>query len=224
MKRFRKLFQLVVATLAASFLLPISVYAAVLNAKKYKEYGEDMGVVLLDVNWGRYWGCGQYENAQLINLKFELFPDNNKTPDKFSVIDLKTPSRLMVDPVFLNYGFLVNPGHYALTGASVKVANSNPIRVGYFKGNKNNFIKDDKAEGGTFTVGKGEVVYIGNFYLDCTENPPIPWRYYSQGHENFKKQVAEYKRKYKFLKDKDVIYRLFKTEHFGLDYELPPDK
>ena len=224
MKRFRRLFQLVVAVFAVPFLFQTSVYAAVLNARNYKEYGEDMGVVLLDVNWGRYWGCGQYENAQLINLKFELFPDNGETPDKFSVIDLKTPGRLMVDPVFLNYGFLVKPGQYALTGTSVKVANSEPIRVGEFKGNKDNFIKDGKAEGGTFTVRKGEVVYIGNFFLDCAENPPVPWRYYSEGHENFKKQVTEYKRKYKFLKEEDVIYRLFKTEHFGLDYELPLDK
>jgi hypothetical protein len=33
-----------------------------------------LGVVLLDVNWGRRWGCGDFQNAELRQLSFDRVP------------------------------------------------------------------------------------------------------------------------------------------------------
>ena len=74
--------------------------------------------------------------------------------------------------------------------------------------------ENGKPVGGTFEVKAGEIVYIGDFGLDCAGDQPIPWRYYIQK-EDFGRYVAQLKKEYKFITDKQVIYRLFQTNKFG---------
>ena len=41
-----------------------------LTERSYAADGAAGGIVILQVNWGRYWKCGPYENAQLQRLQF----------------------------------------------------------------------------------------------------------------------------------------------------------
>ena len=175
-----------------------------------------MAVVLVDVNWGRSWGCAGYENAQLVNLTFDhVSPAEKYADDEYSEIKLKTPSRLFVNPDYSNYGFIVRPGVYALTEFTIKVARS-VSDVGYIKAGKSELIEGRKYHGGILRVGAGEVVYVGHFDLDCMESP-IPWRYYLEGQDAFDEYVADVRKKFRFLKDADFVYRLFFTTNFGVD-------
>ena len=178
------------------------------------------GVVLLDVNWGRWWGCGGYENAQLISLAFDKLPmmlmDNEAAPS----LVLHTPSRLMVDPVFINYAYSLEPGEYAVSALSIKVAES-VTKIGFLTAQRDKLYSEGLPIGGTFEVKPGEAVFIGNFYLDCTYDPML-WRYYSNGKEAFDAQVTEYEKRFPFLDLNNTQFRLFKTTIFGHDYELAP--
>jgi hypothetical protein len=129
------------------------------------------------------------------------------------------PSRLTRSLRFLNYAFILPPGEYALSGVSIKVARS-ISEVGYLKAKRSDLIKDGKPDGGSFTVAAGEIVFIGNFFLDCQTGPML-WRYYPERQEDFQKQVAEYRAKFPFLEAERFRYRLFKTKYFGTDHELP---
>lgn len=215
---FRPIFLSVfVATLF--FVSQNNVCADELTEENYQMSKGKMSVVLVAVNWGRQWGCGKYENAQLVSLTFELFPNSSAVVDGYSSLELKTPSRLFIKPEFVNHAFILTPGQYALTSFSVKAAKSRND-VGHFNATKKDLVKEGIPNGGTFTIGAGEVVYIDNFFLDCYYNP-VPWRYYSEGRDGFSRHVAEFKQQYKFLGDKEVTYRHFKTKNFGNDYELP---
>ena len=177
------------------------------------------GVVLMDINWGRLWGCGDHENAQLIGLAFDKLPMLNISNDAEPSFVVKSPARLMVDPVFINYAFLLEPGEYAISAFSIKVADS-MSKVGFLTAQRDHLYKGGKPIGGSFTVNPGETVFIGNFYLDCAYGPML-WRYYPDGREAFKQQVDEYRTKFPFLNLSDVKFRLFETKEFGYDYELP---
>lgn len=201
------------------FLLPAAAAAEKLQERSYEQLAAEMGVVLLDVNWGRRWECAGYENAQLVRLNFESTSRQSGDGDRYTVIRLQSPSRLFVDSAFLNYGFLVEPGTYALTEWSVKTAKS-ASDVGYKKAGRQELVDDGVYHGGTFTVGAGEVIYIGNFYLDCYYSP-IPWRFYTEGASNFDAHVRQYKAKYAFLQTATVEFRLLKTDNYGTSYELP---
>lgn len=178
------------------------------------------GIILLDVNWGRRWGCGGHENAQLISLAFDRLPMSSVNNEVEPSLVLHTPSRIMVDPVFLNYAYSLEAGEYAISAFSIKVADS-VSKVGFLTAQRENLYSGGKPVGGTFTVKPGEAVFIGNFYLDCTYGPTL-WRYYSDGKEAFEAQVQEYAQTFPFLDLHDVQFRLFKTKEFGNDYELAP--
>lgn len=203
------------------FLLHAVAAAEKLRESSYEQLAADMGVVLLDVNWGRRWNCAGYENAQLVSLVFENISHESGDSDKFTEIRLQSPSRLLVKPVFLNYGFLVQPGTYAFTRWSVKTAKTS-TDLGYRTASRNELVEDKLYHGGTFTVGAGEVIYIGNFYLDCYYSP-IPWRFYTAGASDFAAHVRQYKTKYEFLQDATVEFRLFETDNYGTSYVLPND-
>jgi hypothetical protein len=178
------------------------------------------GVVLLDVNWGRRWSCGVHENAQLISLAFDklpMSPINNQTEP---TLVMQSPSRLVVDPVFINYAYSLEPGEYAVSAFSIKVADS-MSKVGFLTAQREKLYSGGMPVGGTFTVKPGEAVFIGNFYLDCAYGPTL-WRYHSDGKEAFDAQVKEYAKRFPFLELNDVQFRLFKTQKFGNDYELEP--
>ncbi len=187
--------------------------------KAYQAGINSNGVVVLDVNWGRKWNCGGFENAELMKLEFDRVGGEAKADSAKADFVIEGPSRLTRTLRFLNYGFLLPPGDYVLSGISIKVARS-ITDVGYLNAKRSDLIKNGQPKGGTFTVAAGEIVYIGNFFLDCKTGPML-WRYYTPGQEGFQKHVAQYKSKYPFLEPQRFQYRLFRSDTFGTDYELP---
>ncbi|MGI9235556.1 MAG: hypothetical protein ACR2RD_18135 [Woeseiaceae bacterium] len=190
-----------------------------LKSRNYKKYGDTMGVVLLDINWGRSWGCGEFENAQLTKLSFERAPLTNEPNSKFSSILLKSPSRLFVNPEFLSYGFVVQPGEYVLTEFAIKAARSKKD-VGHIKADRETLVDGENYRGGVLRVDAGEVIYVGHFGLSCLEHPTL-WRYYAEGWESFANAKDKYREEFGFLGGTEIQYRLFETEYFGPMYELP---
>lgn len=204
---------------AALCLVTHPAAAEKLKSKSFKKLGTSMGVVIVDANWGRTWGCGGYDNAQLTDMKFELVSPSDKNADKkHSEIVLEAPSRLFVNEEFSTYGFIVEPGDYALTEFRIKVARSHN-EVGYLQAERSDLVEGDVYSGGLLNVGAGEVVYVGHFGLDCTMSP-MPWRYYLQGDDAFDEYLAALRKKFKFLKGVDVDYRLFATTNFGEDFNF----
>lgn len=179
-------------------------------------YKPELGVLIIQVNWGRSWKCGQFENAQLQALTFTKSPIEDTTPLS---LDLETPSKLLVDNKYLPYAFVVQPGEYVLTGFDVKVARS-AVDVSHIKASKDHLLKDGKPTGGTFTVGAGEAVYVGHFGLDCGAEPFL-WRNYLESREDFEKYVRGFREKFPFMKPVPVQYRLFSTQLFGRPFSLP---
>lgn len=196
-------------------MLPAFVIAAEPVNLTETTYKADLGVLIVQANWGRAWKCGQFENAQLQALTFTKSPIDTS---ESVTLDLETPSKLFVDNKFLPYAFVIQPGDYVLTAFDVKVARS-VSDVAHIKGSKNNLIQDGKPVGGTFTVDPGEIVYIGHFGLDCGEEPFL-WRNYIQNREDFEGYVASFREKYPFAKQVPVQYRLFSTEFFGRSFTL----
>jgi len=178
-----------------------------LSEAGYLESAGQEGVVLLEANWGRRWGCAGSENAQLQELTFTRVAD--EASDRV-VLKLKTPSRLFVDNRFSPYALLIEPGEYALTGFDVKVARS--------MSDISHAVWDDQY-GGSFSVTAGEFVYIGHFGLDCTVEP-IPWRYYIEGEDEFKRYIEGFREQFPFVGDTTVEFRLFETTLFGTEYSL----
>ncbi|HJX09632.1 MAG TPA: hypothetical protein VJ733_03930 [Candidatus Binatia bacterium] len=195
--------------------LPTLVVAAEPVDLSESMYRADLGVLIIQVNWGRTWKCGQFENAQLQALTFTKTPVD--TPEPIS-LDLVTPSKLFVDNKFLPYAFVIQPGEYALTAFDVKVARST-TDVAHIKGSKENLIRDGKPIGGTFTVNPGEAVYVGHFGLDCGAEPFL-WRTYIDGREDFEKYIGGFRAKFPFAKQVPAQYRLFSTQLFGGPYTL----
>jgi hypothetical protein len=201
-----------IAILGALPSLVVAAEPVSLSADSYKA---DLGVLIIQVNWGRTWKCGQFENAQLQALTFTK--STIDTPESVS-LDLETPSKLFVDNKFLPYAFVIQPGEYVLTAFDVKVARS-VTDVAHINGSKDNLIKDGKPVGGTFTVNPGEIVYVGHFGLDCGAEPFL-WRNYIQNREDFEGYVAGFREKYPFAKQVPVQYRLFSTQLFGNPFAL----
>ncbi len=176
----------------------------------YKDSGKKNGVVWISVNWGRAWNCGGYQNAQLTSMAFDHLPvaAAESPPD----LVMNSPSRLKAEAVFVDYAYLLEAGEYALSGVAIKVAKS-VSEVGYVTLDRGRLFDGEHPKGGTFSVAPGEIVYIGNFYLDCAYGPSL-WRYYTPK-EQFNKHRRQFKSAYPFLNAKDVRYRLFKTKVFG---------
>ncbi len=196
-------------TFICIFSAPIQ--ATELSADAFANHKATKSIVLVAANWGRQWQCGAYENAQLVNLEFLNLQNDEK-------LTLDTPSKLSVKPEFINYGYIVDPGTYAISAFSVKVAKS-VTDVGYIKADKNKLITDGVPNGGTFTVKAGEVSYIGHFFIDCYKEP-IPWRFYPEGKEAFNSYVNSIKKQYVYLQDADISFNILNTTVFGAPYEL----
>jgi hypothetical protein len=204
----------------ALILVPVlQVMAQVpLSEETFKRSGSSMGTVILQVNWGRYWKCGPYENAQLQRLTFRHLGEKAETlsaPDW----ELSPASTLLTKPSFEPYVVLLGPGKYALSGFRFKVAAStSDVRVAEVDSSK--LIVDGKPVGGFFSVTAGEIVYIGHFGVDC-HGEPTPWRFYIDGRQDFERYVDGVHKRFPFTRDVPVTFRLFQTEHFGQAYELP---
>ena len=177
------------------------------------------GVVLLAVRWDRRWKCAGFENAQLRVIGFDKLPSTKANDDAAADIVLDDAPLVMTKPTFDNYAFLVEPADFGLSRLEIKVARS-VSDVGFFKVPRSKFLKDGQSLGGTFTVGAGEVVYLGHFYLDCHQQP-ILWRYYPEGREGFNGYLTSLKKSYPALDVEKVVFRLFQSKEFGQDYKLP---
>lgn len=167
-----------------------------LTMMDYEKSKNEKAVILYGVNWGRQWGCTGSDNAQLQNLTFSRIDSASSDLGRENIV-LNNPAKLFSKNTSDSYAIIVNPGEYALTGYDIKISKS-PTGVSHIKG---------RGEG-TFKVNAGEIVYIGDFGLDCAGGEPIPWRYCIQK-DDFDNYVDGFKEKYKFIGDKQVIYRLF---------------
>lgn len=179
----------------AALATSLSAIAAEPVALSEASFQTDMGVILVQLNWGRIWRCGAYENAQLQALTFTRSPIDSPEPMS---LELKTPSKLFVNNQFLPHAYVVQPGEYVLTAFDVKIARS-MTNVAHIIGSRDNLIQDGKPIGGSFTVNSGEIVYIGDFGLDCGAEPFL-WRYYLDGRDEFEKYVDGFRRKFPFVK------------------------
>lgn len=183
-----------------------------LTKAHYEESKDKKAVILYGVNWGRKWGCAGFDNAQLHNLTFSRIDSVSSNLSREDIV-LNNPAKLLARNVSESYAIIVEPGEYALIGFDIKVAKSQSD-VSHIKIKNKDLFENGRPVGGTFKVSAGEIVYIGDFGLDCVGNEPIPWRYYIQS-EDFESYVAGFKKKYKFAGDKPITYRLFRTDKFG---------
>lgn len=213
------IFSLTLTACAPTRLPTASQGTDVVTKDAYARSRETNGIVLMDINWGRKLGCGGHDNAQIITLAFDRLPLASFEDDADATFVINTPSRLFVDPVFVNHAYSLEPGEYALSAFMIKIADSPPVGVRFHNALRSQLYKNGKPIGGTFVVNPGEAVFIGNFYLDCTYEPTL-WRYYPEGRDNFETMLSEYRESFPFLELEDVQYRLFKTSLFGYDYEL----
>lgn len=209
----------VAAAIVAAAVCVAGVDANPLTKDGYATHSKTKGVVLLDIDWGRYWGCGGNDNAQLRELGFDLLPLSTDAPGTPSTVLLQGAYVALFDKKGLqNHALLLEPGEYALTSYSIRIARS-AQDVGHWRVARSDSIKDGKPAVGSFRVAAGEVVFIGNFKLECS--PPMTlWRYYTEGKAGFAKHLQEYRANYPFLDLEQVQYRLFDTQTIGRPYEL----
>lgn len=191
--------------------------SAPLNAERYKTDKDSKAVVLMAINWARRWNCGGYDNAQLRMLAFDRLPINHPQADAAADLAIEGPPTLLTRPRFSNYALVVEPGEYALSGFDIKLAQS-AKEVGHTRANRTHLIKEGKPLAGSFMAKPGQIVYIGNFWIDCTD-PRMPWRFYTE-EEAWLSHLSEYQQQYPFLDTGVVVYNLFKTSVIGWPYEL----
>ena len=168
--------------------------------------------------WGRRWNCGGFENAELRSFSFDRVPGKQASDDDAADLTLEGPARLASRPTFINYALIVEPGEYALSAFNIKVARS-VSDVGSWLAKRSELLKDGRPQGGSFKVAAGEIVCIGNFFLDCHQRSNL-WRYYTEGSANFQAHVAQFKQKYPFLDLNRATYRLIETSSLGHAYEM----
>jgi hypothetical protein len=171
----------------------------------------DSGAVIVQLDWGRRWGCAGLDSSQLVRLVFDQqSPPAGQPPDR---LELKTPKKLRIENRYIPVVMLLRPGTYALTGFEVKIANS-MSHVRRIEMTAKDLIVDGKPTGGTFRVDAGEIVYIGGFGLDCNYEA-VPWRYYIDSAERFEDAVAKFRQHFPYTRDAVVRYRLFESERFA---------
>ena len=185
----------------------------------YRAEGAAKGVVLLDVDFGRYGRCGGHETAQLRRIAFNRMPLVDRAVSPPADAEVSGPPLLAAAPrAMRNFALLLSPGEYAMTRISIRVTQS-MSEVGHIELGSEQLAPNGVAKAGSFSVSAGEVVYIGNFKIDCA--PPMTlWRYYTQGKSGFARHLSEYGQTFPFLRLEDVQYRLFETKTIGTPYEL----
>lgn len=190
------------------------------TAAAYAQQRQTKGVMLLDVCWDRLWNCGEFENAQLLDLSFDRVTAEPRDDARPADLKLAGPGGLAAKRGFVTYALLLEPGEYALSGYTIKAAQPCPrFSVVRITAKRSVLQANNHARGGTFTVAAGETVYIGNFYLDCYEGPML-WRYYTETRDGFQMHLGQYQQRYPFLDLSAVRYRLFRTSALGKPFEL----
>jgi hypothetical protein len=173
----------------------------------YRLTKETHAVVVLSVNWGRSWKfCGS-DNVQLRTFAFDRMPVRKDGDDEAADLVLKAPPSLLAGPgTVAHYALLVEPGEYALSYTELKVARSVNDIATYAAGRKT-LIKDGESLAGSFTVGAGELVYVGHFAKECVDGEPRIWRYYITNRKGFQEYLArDVKTKYPFLDTETIQY------------------
>jgi hypothetical protein len=191
--------------------------AEAVTPSTYARLGAKRGVVLMSVRWDRRWWCGQYENAQLSAIAFDKLPTTKKGAARPDIL-LNGTSLIATRPEFENYAFLVEPGEYALAGVQMKIARS-AQDVGTLVLARDSLLPGGQPKGGKFSVGAGEIVYIGHFYIECLGEPTL-WRFYADGREAYDQYLDSLKEKLPMLDLRKAQFRLFQTNDFGQSYEL----
>ena len=189
--------------------------AKTLNATRYANAVGQLGVIILEVNWGRQWNCDVYENVQIQKLEFSSFPASENARHE---IRLRTPSKLTSDDAYVPIAMLVEPETYAITGFDIKTARS-ATDIAHVVGTTAELIQDGAPVGGTFTIKAGEITYLGHFSLDCDEGI-IPWRYFLSDRSEFQRYVDRFREWYPFTAGTPVEYRLFSTSTMGIPNTL----
>lgn len=189
-----------------------------LNETRYLDAGDRMGVIVLAVNWGRQWRCAGHDSAQLEKLVFTRFVEGRLLDEQAGLV-LKIPRNREVEDEYITLAVLVDPGTYALSEFKVRTARSIGD-VGYWAATSDELVRDGKAVAGTFTIGRGEIIYIGHFSLDCNKEV-LPRRYHLQDRQEFEKYVMGLHSVYPFIGDAPVEFRLFETRRLGKPFYLP---
>jgi TPR repeat protein len=186
-----------------------------MGAEIYSQQKDAMGVVLLSVNWNRRLQCSGFENAQLLSLSFDQLP-SSRGDDAPGDIVIEGPPTGTVD-----YAFVAAPGAYALSGFDIRVAKS-ARDSGGFRAARGRMIRDGASADGGFDVRAGEVVYIGDFSVECRRRP-IPWRSYPDGPAEFQEYLGRIKSQFPVLDLGKAQFRPMVTKQFGSIYAaIPP--
>ena len=177
------------------------------------------GTVILAINWSRLWNCDRFKSAEIVSMGFDRLPISDVTSESPPEVFIDEPSRMMRKPALLDYALLLNPGEYALTSYEIRA-----VRLArgtrYFRANRSRLIEHGAPRAGSFEVKAGEIVYIGDFFVDCQQDPVL-WRYYTKGRESFRSHMNRVQQKYPFIDPDQVTYRLFQTTNHGREYHLP---
>lgn len=191
-----------------------------LTKRNYQKHGSEKAVLLVNINWRRIWGCGTTEYAQLRKLEFERLVEPFGLVKDGPKISLNGGGMLSSLPE--GYQLLVEPGEYALVGAEIRISEGFRKGGGTLKMDKETLVENRKPLGGGFTVNQGEIVYIGDFSLDC-HGGPIPWRYYLTKAEGFPEFVDYLLDRHPYLDPAAIQFRLFESKHFSQPYGLMQD-
>ena len=188
-----------------------------LNEKNFAAQGASKAIVIVQINWGRAWGCAGKDNAQLISLSFIRQSDTGDANSR-RYLSFETPSKISPQNGFKPYVLLIEPGRYELASFEVKVAESK-TEIGYIKADEEKLMVKGKSLAGSFFAESGEFVYLGHVGLDCALEP-IPWRYYIEGKGDFRKYAEEFKAAYPYLSGKKLLFRIIDTDELGRPYSL----
>jgi len=181
-----------------------------MGVQEYLQQKDTMGVVLMSVNWNPRTNCGGFESAQLLSLSFDQVPTARGDD---------APGDLVMDnpqPGTADYAFLTPPGAYALSGFDIKVARS-AHNSGGFRAARSRLLKDGFSRDGGFDVRAGEIVYIGDFSVECPRQP-IPWRSYPDGPAEFQAYLGRIKSRFPALETGKAQFRPMATRLFGAFY------
>lgn len=193
--------------------------AAPFSGAAYAQSAASKGVVLVAARWARQWKCGRFDHAQLKSLSFDKAGSPKDGPDAKPDLLLEDSALLPSPARFINHAYIVEPGEYALSAFSVKVAKS-ASDVGYINASRSDLMRDGKSLAGSFSVAAGEVVYIGHFALDCMKDP-IPWRYHPASKDDFNQYLKAVKVEFEAIDTDKVTFRLFDTTTLGQPFALP---
>jgi hypothetical protein len=181
-----------------------------MGVQEYLQQKDAMGLVLLSVNWNPRMNCSGFESAQLLGLSFDQVPTARGDHE---------PGDLVLDEFqagTADYAFLALPGAYALSGFDIKVVKS-ARDSGGFRAVRSRLLKDGFAVDGGFDVRAGEIVYIGEFSVECRRQP-VPWRSFPEGPAEFQAYLGRIKAQFPALDLGKAQFRPMATKQFGAFY------